>query len=72
MLKPAEQTSITALRLADLVAEAGFDLKLRVVEVATALKAGEDGDFQVYALTWSGRSAAFASSSRRRRHFVIW
>ncbi len=39
-----------------LVAEAGFDLKLRVVEVATALKAGEDGDFQVYALTWSGRS----------------
>jgi peptide/nickel transport system substrate-binding protein len=39
-----------------MAAEAGFDLRLRVTEVATALKAGEDGDFQLYGLTWSGRS----------------
>jgi peptide/nickel transport system substrate-binding protein len=26
-----------------------------MVEVATALKAGEDGDFQLYENTWSGR-----------------
>ena len=39
-----------------MVAEAGFDLKLRVTEVATALKQGEDGDFQLYMNAWSGRS----------------
>ena len=39
-----------------MAAEAGFDLKIRVTEVATALKQGEDGNFQVYMNTWSGRS----------------
>jgi peptide/nickel transport system substrate-binding protein len=39
-----------------MVAEAGFDLKLRVTEAATAQKAAEDGDFQLYENTWSGRS----------------
>ena len=39
-----------------MAAEAGFDLKIRVTEVATALKEGEDGNFQVYQNTWSGRS----------------
>ncbi len=38
-----------------MVAEAGFDLRIRVTEVATALKEGEDGNFQVYQNTWSGR-----------------
>jgi peptide/nickel transport system substrate-binding protein len=38
-----------------MAAEAGFDLKIRVTEVATALKAAEDGDFQLYENTWSGR-----------------
>jgi peptide/nickel transport system substrate-binding protein len=37
------------------VAEAGFDVKIRVTEVATALKQAEDGDFQLYMNTWSGR-----------------
>jgi len=38
-----------------MVAEAGFDLKIRVTEVATALKEGESGKFQLYQNTWSGR-----------------
>ena len=38
-----------------MAAEAGFDLKIRVAEAATALKAAEDGDFQLYENTWSGR-----------------
>ena len=38
-----------------MVAEAGFDLRIRVTEVATALKQGEEGNFQVYQNTWSGR-----------------
>ncbi len=41
--------------LQSMTAEAGFDLKIRVTEVATALKEGEDGNFQVYQNTWSGR-----------------
>jgi peptide/nickel transport system substrate-binding protein len=38
-----------------MAAEAGFDLKLRVVEAATAQKSAEDGDFQLYQNNWSGR-----------------
>jgi peptide/nickel transport system substrate-binding protein len=38
-----------------MAAEAGFDIKLRVTEAATALKAAEDGDFQLYENQWSGR-----------------
>ena len=38
-----------------MVAEIGFDLKIRVTEVATALKEAEDGKFQLYQNTWSGR-----------------
>jgi peptide/nickel transport system substrate-binding protein len=41
--------------LQSMTAEAGFDLKIRVVEAATALKAAEDGDFQLYENNWSGR-----------------
>jgi peptide/nickel transport system substrate-binding protein len=38
-----------------MAAEAGFDLKIRVTEVATALKAAEAGEFQAFLLDWSGR-----------------
>jgi len=38
-----------------MAAEAGFDLKIRVTDLATSLKAGEDGDFQLYLIPWSGR-----------------
>ena len=31
-----------------MAAEAGFDLKIRVTEFATSIKAAEDGDFQIY------------------------
>ena len=39
-----------------MAAEAGFDLKIRVTEFATSLKQGEDGDYQLYLIGWSGRS----------------
>jgi peptide/nickel transport system substrate-binding protein len=38
-----------------MAAEAGFDIKLRVTEAATALKTAESGDFQLYENQWSGR-----------------
>jgi peptide/nickel transport system substrate-binding protein len=38
-----------------MAAEAGFDMKLRVVEFATSLKEAEDGRYQAFMLAWSGR-----------------
>jgi peptide/nickel transport system substrate-binding protein len=56
MVNNAPEGRAVAEVVQSMVAEAGFDLKIRVVEVATALKAGEDGDYQLYGLTWSGRA----------------
>jgi len=41
-----------------MVAEAGFELKLRVMEFASSLQAGYGGEFQAYLIGWSGRSDA--------------
>jgi peptide/nickel transport system substrate-binding protein len=38
-----------------MTAEAGFDLKLRVTEAATAQKQAEEGEYQLYMNNWSGR-----------------
>jgi peptide/nickel transport system substrate-binding protein len=38
-----------------MAAEAGFDLKIRVTEFATALKEAEQGRFQAFFIGWSGR-----------------
>lgn len=38
-----------------MAAEAGFDIKIRVVEFATSLKEAEEGRYQAYLLNWSGR-----------------
>ncbi len=38
-----------------MAAEAGFDLKLRVVEFATTFKQAQAGEFQVFQINWSGR-----------------
>ena len=36
--------------------EAGFDVKLKVMEFASSLQAGYAGDFQAYMIGWSGRA----------------
>jgi len=41
-----------------MVAEAGFDLKVKVMEFASSLQAGYSGNFQAYMIGWSGRSDA--------------
>jgi peptide/nickel transport system substrate-binding protein len=56
MVVNTPETRATAEVLQAMSAEAGFDLKIRVVEGATALKEGEDGNFQLYMNWWSGRS----------------
>ncbi len=39
-----------------MAAEAGFDLRIRVTELATALKQAEAGEYQAFILDWSGRT----------------
>jgi peptide/nickel transport system substrate-binding protein len=41
-----------------MVAEAGFDLKPKVMEFASSLQAGYKGEFQAYMIGWSGRADA--------------
>src|SRR6202012_852814 len=38
-----------------MAAEAGFDLKIRVVEFATTFKEAQAGNFQIFQIAWSGR-----------------
>ena len=39
-----------------MAAEAGFDMKIRLVEFATGLKEAEEGRYQAFLLNWSGRT----------------
>jgi peptide/nickel transport system substrate-binding protein len=55
MVQNTPETRSVAEVIQSMVAEVGFDLKIRVTEVATALKEGESGKFQLYQNTWSGR-----------------
>jgi peptide/nickel transport system substrate-binding protein len=56
MVVNTPETRAVAEVLQAMSAEAGFDLKIRITEGATALKEGEDGNFQLYMNWWSGRS----------------
>jgi peptide/nickel transport system substrate-binding protein len=38
-----------------MAAEAGFDLKIRLIEFATSFKEVQAGNFQVFQINWSGR-----------------
>lgn len=56
MVVNTPETRAVAEVLQAMSAQAGFDLKIRITEGATALKEGEDGNFQLYMNWWSGRS----------------
>ncbi len=56
MVTNGPETRAVAEVVQSMAAEAGFDLKLRVTEAATAQKQAEDGDYQIYMNNWSGRS----------------
>ena len=56
MVVNTPETRSVAEVLQAMSADAGFDLKIRITEGATALKEGEDGNFQLYMNWWSGRS----------------
>jgi peptide/nickel transport system substrate-binding protein len=52
--KGAENEAVAQV-IQSMTAEAGFDMKIRVVEFATSLKQAQAGEFQVYQINWSGR-----------------
>ena len=56
MVVNTPETRSVAEVLQAMTADVGFDLKIRVTEGTTALKEGEDGNFQLYMNWWSGRS----------------
>ena len=49
------ETRQTAEVMQAMAAEAGFDLKIRIVEFATSLNEAEAGRYEAYMLNWSGR-----------------
>jgi peptide/nickel transport system substrate-binding protein len=49
------ESETVAQVIQSMAAEAGFDIKIRVTEFATALKAAEAGEYQAFLLDWSGR-----------------
>ncbi len=53
--KGAENEAVAQV-IQSMVAEAGFDMKIRVTEFATSLKQAEAGEYQAYYLQWSGRT----------------
>jgi peptide/nickel transport system substrate-binding protein len=55
MVTNGPETQAVAEVVQSMAAEAGFDLKLRVTEAATAQKQAEDGAYQLYMNNWSGR-----------------
>jgi peptide/nickel transport system substrate-binding protein len=52
--KGAENEAVAQV-IQSMAAEAGFDLKIRVIEFATSFKQAQAGEFQIFQIAWSGR-----------------
>jgi peptide/nickel transport system substrate-binding protein len=52
--KGAENEAVAQV-VQSMAAEAGFDLKIRLIEFATSFKQAQAGEFQVFQINWSGR-----------------
>jgi peptide/nickel transport system substrate-binding protein len=52
--KGAENEAVAQV-IQSMAAEAGFDLKIRILEWATSLKQAQAGEYQMFLLGWSGR-----------------
>jgi len=52
--KGAENEAVSQV-IQSMAAEAGFDLKIRVIEFATSFKQAQAGEFQIFQINWSGR-----------------
>jgi peptide/nickel transport system substrate-binding protein len=52
--KGAENEAVAQV-IQSMAAEAGFDLKIRLIEFATSFKQAQAGEFQTFLIGWSGR-----------------
>jgi peptide/nickel transport system substrate-binding protein len=55
MVPKGSENEAVAQVIQSMAAEAGFDLKIRVIEFATSFKDASAGNFQVFQINWSGR-----------------
>ena len=55
MVPKGSENEAVAQVIQSMAAEAGFDLKIRVIEFATSFKDAAAGNFQVFQINWSGR-----------------
>src|SRR6201994_1392208 len=55
MVPQGPENEAVAQVVQSMAAEAGFDLKIRVVEFATTFKEAQAGNFQIFQINWSGR-----------------
>ena len=55
MVPKGSEYEAVAQVVQSMAAEAGFDIKLRLVEFATSFKQVQAGEFQVFEIIWSGR-----------------
>src|SRR6201999_1519910 len=62
MVPKGTEYEAVAQAIQAMVAETGFDLKIRVVEFATTFKEAQAGNFQIFQINWSGRLDPDANS----------
>jgi peptide/nickel transport system substrate-binding protein len=55
MVPKGSEYEAVAQVVQSMAAEAGFDLKIRLIEFATSFKEVQAGNFQVFQINWSGR-----------------
>src|SRR5579871_1363615 len=55
MIPQGAEEQAVAQVLQSMAAEAGFDLRIRVIEFATTFKEAQAGNFQAFQIDWSGR-----------------
>jgi peptide/nickel transport system substrate-binding protein len=55
MVPKGDETEAVAQVVQSMAAEAGFEMKIRLTELATSLNQAGLGEFQAYLLAWSGR-----------------
>jgi peptide/nickel transport system substrate-binding protein len=55
MVPKGSENEAVAQVVQSMAAEAGFDLKIRLIEFATSFKDAQAGNFQIFQINWSGR-----------------
>jgi peptide/nickel transport system substrate-binding protein len=62
MLPKGAENEAVAQVVQSMAAEAGIDLKIRLIEFATSFKQAQAGEFQIFQINWSGRIDPDANS----------